>query len=274
MVFEFPDKVDSIETVPEEYRAAYVDAGEGEGFTIQDSFKPFVSAIGSLNKTLSGTRSDKKKATDEAGAMRILHKNMGEFVSELGVEVTEEDLLGALKGYVSDLTTKVKNGEEMGINLEKIKAESKKLTDEKVGEANARTEKMERALHKHLIGDVAVRALTNAGAISVDLLLPHLEKKCKVVQDGETFSVRVLDADGEARSDGKGGWLSLEDAAIEMKANEKYTPAFKSEAKGGTGANAGETKRTIRPGGNQQAEKSSVEKITAGLQEGLHKQTA
>jgi hypothetical protein len=272
MPFEFQKVVESLEEVPEEYRGVY---GEGSGdnadkYVLNPVVAPLADAIGSLNKTLAGTRADKKKATDEAAGKRVALKSFEELAQEQGITYDPEDLLGGFKNHLIELTDKVKNGKELGINMEKIKADADRQVEERVGVANAKTEKMFASLTKAKIGDVAVRALTEAGAASVDLLLPHMMGKAKVVEDGEDYSVRVLDADGEARSDGKGGWFSLTDLALEMKADAKYAPAFKSEAKGGTGTGADDTKRTITDT-SKQGEKSSVDKISAGLGE-LQKQ--
>lgn len=268
MPFEFQEVVESLEEVPEEYRGVY-GAGAGdnaEKYVLNPIVKPMASAIGSLNKTLAGTRSDKKTATDESAKRRVALKAFEELAGELGIPFDADDLLGGFKNHFTDLTDKVKNGKELGINIDKIKTDADRLVEERVGIADAKTAKMFISLTKAKIGDVAVRALTNAGAASIELLLPHMMGKAKVVEDGDDYSVRVLDADGEARSDGKGGWFSLDDLALEMKADAKYAPAFKSEDKGGTGTEADSTKRTITDT-SKQGEKSSVDKISAGLNE-------
>lgn len=270
MPFEFPGVVESMEEVPEEYKAGYA-GGTGENaekFVITGIAKTMGASILSLNKTLDGTRADKKTATDESAGRRVALKSFETLAGELGIEVLEGNVLDGFKNHLTDLTVKVKNGKEMGINLEKVKVNADKMVEERVGVADAKTAKMFKSLTDALIGDVAVRALTEAGAASIDLLLPHLQQKCKVVLDEATdkYVVRVLDADGEARSDGKGGWLSLAGLALEMKADTKYAPAFKSEDKGGTGTKTHETKRTITDKQNQ-GEKSSVDKISAGIAE-------
>ena len=67
----------------------------------------------------------------------------------------------------------------------------------------------------------------------------------------------------------------LEDAALEMKGDERFMPAFKSEAKGGTGVNSSESKRTIVPGNNnQEVKQNPTDMISQGLKEGMHKQPA
>ena len=102
MPFEFPEVVDSMEDVPEEFKAGYA-AGSGDTadkFIITGLAKNMAATIGSLNKTLSGTRSDKKKATDEAATGRLFSKSLSDLTSELGIEIVDEDLVASLKGHL------------------------------------------------------------------------------------------------------------------------------------------------------------------------------
>ena len=91
--------------------------------------------------------------------------------------------------------------------------------------------------------------------------MPHIKSQTRVFKDenGE-YTVRVVDGQGDARSDGRGGWMSVRDLVAEMKTT--FPMAFESTAPSGTGAKSNQTER--RPGVKSQ-DMSSVQKIAAGL---------
>ncbi len=269
--FETNNSVADIDTVPENYRGLYVegqnDAGE-KVFIISDVAKGLVADYIGTNKSLVQTRADKKAASDESASRRVTKKSVVDFVSNLGVEgVDEEEPLAALTGYITDLTEQVKGGKQIKVDLDKIRAESKRLLDEAVAVEVAKTGKMQGALERYLVGQAASNAIADAKG-SRELLLPIVKERVRVVQDGEDFVVRVVDVDGDFRSDGAGGWMGVAGLVAELKTSENYARAFESEAPAGTGIKPGApTQKTPR----QTSDLTPAQKIAQGLSKGQHR---
>lgn len=268
MPFNFEETVDSIESVPTEYRAAYVQGQDGK-FTLQDTFKPFASAIIGTNASLGKTTADLRKANKEAADRRGLLKHFEDLAQSMGVEFDEQKpLQDALKAYIEDLAAKAKNGGEVKVNLDKIRGDYERKYGELDTTSKATIGKMEKTLQKYLVGQQVSAALAKHKG-SIELLSPVIERSVKVLVDGEDYVVRVVDSNGDARSDGKGGWLGVEDFVGELKRLPAYARAFESEAAGGSGS---------RPQGSQRGAAAAVttgkpnmsatEKIAAGLNKG------
>ena len=209
MEFDFTknETIESLDSVPERYRGIYVEA-DGK-FTVSDAAKGLVGDYIGVTSTLAGVRVDKKKVTDENAERRLATKAIEDFAQSVGLEVGDEGHLAALQAFVDDLQGQVKGGKEIKINLDKINGEWENRFAELGSSKDAEIGEMRSALSKHLISDAASRALAEAKG-SIDLLLPHVLNQCKVVkEDGGSYRVTVLDAQGDSRFDGSGGLMGV-----------------------------------------------------------------
>lgn len=266
--FEKHAVVESMDTVPEKYKALYTPIEDGDDagkFTVGEAFKGIVGDYTGTAKALGLSRNDKTKASDESAKRRIALKGYEDIMEALGIEEDSRTAEG-LKAYVDEIADQAKNGKELKINIDKIREEmSKKHAIELEGK-DAEISKRDTALSKHLISNVATLALAEAKG-SVDLLLPHVKDNTKVVvaESGE-YEVRVLDSAGEVRFNGAGNPLTVGELVTSMKADEKFARAFESETPGGGGAKPGSTSMkgtgSVR---DMSAEKSATDKISSGL---------
>lgn len=269
--FEENASVTDVNSIPAEYRGLYAegknDAGETV-FTVSDAAKALVGDYVGTNRSLIQSRADKKAASDESAGRRVSAKLVNEFVRNLGVEdVDENEPLTALNGFINDLTEQVKGGKAIKIDLDKIKAESKRLLDEAVSAEVAKTGKMQSTLERYLVGEAAGAAIADAKG-SRELLLPIVKNQVRVIPDGEDFVVRVVDSDGDVRSNGAGGWMGIKELVAEMKLNDIYARAFESESPSGTGTKPGSTQmKTPRQG----TDMTPAQKISAGLAKNQHR---
>ena len=261
--------VEDLNTVPEKFRGIYEEIAEGDDagkFTISESAKSLAEAYDGTNSSLEKARADKKKASDESASRRVTQKRVEEFIREqLGVEdIDEEDPLNTLQDQVRSLMEGAKNGKELKINLDKMKADFQKKQDEAVSAKDVEIDKLRGDLFQTKVSDVGARSIT-AEKGSVALLLPHVEKRCKVVEDEGKYVVRVIDSQGDFRSDGKGGWMTVADLVKEMKADEQFSQAFDSDTPSGSGSDPASGGKP--PGGGRKPgeSKSSIDKIRAGL---------
>lgn len=269
--FEGNESVADVNTIPEKYRGLYAegqnDAGETV-FALADSAKGLVADYLGTTRSLASAKNDKTKASDESAKRRQSLKAFDDLVEGLGVEVGDDGVATAIAAFITELQGKVKNGEEVNVNLDKIKADFEKRVGDMKTAHDTEIQERDGALSRHLISDAASRALAGAKG-SIELLLPHVQNQCKVVRDDDgTYSVRVLDAQGDARMDSAGGWMGVDGLVSEMKNQDTFNRAFESEVKSGTGPVPGSMK-SISPA--QKAELSPTEKIRAGLQKGQAK---
>lgn len=274
MEFDFEKNgiVESIDSVPEKYRGLYAEGADDNAgkFLLSDAAKPLVADYVGVASTLAGIRVDKKKVTDENAERRLSSKAVEDFAQSLGLEVTDDGVAATLKAFVDDLQGQVKGGKELKINLDKINNDWQTRMAELEAAKNVEIKERDGALHQHLISDAATRALADSKG-SIDLLLPHVQRQCKVFRtDDGKYTVQVMDEQGDARFDGQGGMMTVNSLVTEMKTLDKFGRAFDSENqdKSGNGTVPGSlSKSNIQPG-QPNRELSPVEKIRIGLAKG------
>lgn len=255
--FENNATVSSLDDIPSKYHGLYEEF-DGK-FNITENVKSLVEDYTGTVKSLVRSRADKKKSSDESAERRNSLKELDQVMDSLGLEDKTPE---GLTNHVNELLAKVKGGQAMQVNLDKIQAQADSRIAEAVATKDTELTAMRVTLDKHLVNDVAVRVIAAAKG-SPELLLPHIRQSCKVVQDGDNYVVRVVDNQGDVRSDGAGGWLSVEAFVSEMKNSDVYARAFESEQKGGSGTPPGSGKGSSSF--NQRKDASPNEKIAAGL---------
>lgn len=259
--------VADINVVPEQFRSYYQEGEDGK-HVINPAVKGLAEAYTGVSKKAKKLEADRAAANKEAADRRGELGRFSALVEELGVEIPDgvdpKDTPAIIKSAFEDLTNRVKNGKDIKVNMDKVKAESERRIAEVQAQSEAEKAAMLQSLHEHMVGRDAAVALAGAGVVEkgTELLMPKVMESAKVLKDEDgKFVVRIVDADGNSRSDGKGGFMTVADRVAELRT--EYPIAFKSEAPGGSGSPAGGTggKKPPVPGG----EKSSVSKISAGL---------
>lgn len=283
MEFDFTEnaQVSDINVVPEKYRGLYQEADDGSGnkvYALSEAAKPLAEAYDGVNKTLKDVQNKKKQANDESAQRRQTLKGVEETLRGAGFELDEnKDITEQLKGALDDLTSKAKNGEQIKVDMDKVKADADKRVNEVTQNKDSEIKAMQSALHKHLVSDHAVRAISEEKG-TPELLQPIVERHAKVVNAGADqsgtpqYQVVITDNDGDARSDGKGGYMTVRDFVSELKKDQKFARAFESETPSGTGASPGSMNRAPGQNGPGASEsKTSRDKIAAGLNKGQHR---
>jgi hypothetical protein len=223
-----------------------------------------------VSKSLVASRKDKKTASDESATRRVAVKAFEELADSMGLEPGDDGYAAALKSHIEELTTKVKGGADMKVNMDKLKANYDKQLSEGLAGKDKEIEVRDKALEKHLIENVALGALAKHKG-SVELLMPILRGMCKVVCDeaGE-YMVRVKDKDGDVRTNASGGFMGVAEAVEELKTQPAYKPAFESETPTGFGVKPGSQSKTVIKPTSNTGELSAAGKIAAGLAKGQH----
>lgn len=267
-MFDFPETLEAekFNSVPQEYQGLYQEGDNG--YTLVDHAKPLVESYKGVLSNLEKANAAKKQANEESAARRTRIKGFQSLAQELGLELGEDDdLLEGLKSAVEDLRAKAKNGENVQVDLDKVKKTMQAQQEEALGAKDKEIQGRDKAIQKYLVDQKATAAVAEAKG-SVDLLLPHIRSASKVVQDGEDpdgtprYVTRILDADGEFRTDGKGDYMDIGGLVAEMRNSEKFARAFESEEQAGSGARPG---ASTRPTPAHKGERSGVQKIADGL---------
>lgn len=260
--FDANANVETLDNVPTEFHAIYAKGADNK-FTVNPALKPLVDSYSGMTKAFNAETKLKSNANKEATERRILLKGIKDFAEGLGLTIEDEaKVVDVLATHIADLTGKVKGGEVMKVNLDTVKKQYEKQLAEAVNAEKGETLKMKGSLERHLISEAATAALATSGAISPQLLMPHVKAQVRVVQSGDDFVAAVVDSDGTIRTNGKGSPMTVADLVGEMKTKAEFSVAFKSEAKGGSGVdNKGQSKKTPVA----QEDKSPVALIEDGL---------
>ena len=247
--------VDSLDTVPEAFRGAYV-AGDDGKFAIRPEVVGLTGALDGLNGALKKERDTTKQLKAQPTGAAIL-KNLGLGETEEAALTTITDLRAQVAAKAQVDPAKIRQEIEATFGTERTGFRTQ-LTD------------MEATLEEHLVGNVAKSAIATHKGNEL-FLMPHIEKAAKVVKDDATgkYVVRVVDGDGQFRGDGKGGFMGVDDLVGEMKANKQFGGAFESEQQGGGGGGSGtQPSRQAQQFQQQRSQsegRSSTDKIAAGM---------
>ncbi|NOK32328.1 hypothetical protein HMI49_03815 [Corallococcus exercitus] len=245
MEFEWQQELDALDIVPEKFRGLYA-KGEGGKFALDpDVFKRMDHS--GLTTALDKERKNSKALTAAQAAWLKLGK-------------TPEDVeksLGELKAALA----KAQEGKDGAANFEKLKADLEAGHAKALGERDTVVERMRASLHKHLVDAEATAALAELKGSAV-LLLPHVQKHVKVIEEGGSFLARVVDAEGDPRGNGKGGFLTIREFVTELKKDANFARAFDSTSASGSGTQPG-PRTGAMPSGSDKL--NPTQRISAGL---------
>lgn len=241
--------------VPEQFRAAYTD-GEGGKKIINTAMNGLVQVITGLNGALRSERTTTKALKGQKDVATAVQETLKDF----GVTTLEE-----AKAKMEEMTTTITANSK--VDPAKIKAEIERTFQAEREGFTGRIGKMQGTLERYLVDSAATGALAEAKG-NVKLLLPIIKQSVKVVEDGEDYVVRVVDAEGTYRGNGMGGFMTVAEYVKELKASKDYGVAFESEAPTGGGRQGQPVSRQVaqQQAVQQQREQmSATDKIAAGL---------
>lgn len=263
MEFDFnkSQTVETLEAVPVDFRGLYAEAdGKFKLATDDPKVGSAVSAVLRLNQSLNSERT----GHDKTRAKVVDLGGLSEYGS------TVEEILEGFNAQVETLKKGAKNkgAEDLDRQVTKIKEDlAKTHTTEKEALGN-RITALTGQLHGLLVTNTATTALTAAGALDAELVLPHLNTQVKVSEEEGKFNVHVVDKAGDTRYSGTtGSPMSISELVLEMKANDKYKPLFKSEAPAGGGKGPTQRRQQTIPGQGQE-DLTPQQKIAKGLAAG------
>lgn len=239
--------VDAIDQLDEPLRALYV---EKDG-----KFHLDVAGLedtSGLKSALEAERNNARNATRQTAAWRALGKTPEEI----------KELLEARAATEEEKATKAGEWDKLKTQMNDKHALDLKAKDDAAG-------KMRTSLERYLVDAAATTAIAAAKGVP-ELLLPHVQRQVKVLEEDGEFVARVVDAKGDLRVDGKGEPMTISALIEEMKKNEIYGRAFEgSGASGGgmlpNGGGGGGAKTMTTADFNALDPKTRAAKMAAGL---------
>lgn len=223
-MFDFPLTVDSLDAVPENYRALYVEE-DGE-FKLEGAL---YTKIDKLAKTIEKERSRAKDATRDAKAWG----DIGGTPEEVKKLLAEKDAKHAEE--IERLQKLIDEKGDSAGKIEKIKKELEKARDEAIAAKDQELSSMEGTLKSHLMEAAAKAAIAEEKG-KVKPLLPYVLNKLSFVKEGGQYAVRVLDEDGEVRLTKDGKDMGIRELVQELKADQDFSALFEGTGISGSGS--------------------------------------
>lgn len=209
-------EMDTLDGVDEGFRSLYEEAG-GK-FRLKVDGMPDVGALETKAKT----------AQSEAIAERK-KRQAWEAIGKSPEEIAEM-LAAAEKAE----TAKAEKAGEW----DKLKAQMNEKHAAELEAERTAAQKMRGTLERYLVDAAATSAIASAKGVP-ELLLPHVQRHMRVVEEGGEFVAQVVDAKGDPRVNGKGEPLTVADLVAEMRQSEIYGRAFEGSGQSGSGMHPG-----------------------------------
>ena len=185
-----------------------------------------------------------QKALEDAVAAKVAEETEGLRVNRDEVLKEKKSLADKLRKYKDIDPEKYaelkalqeeaerKAAEESG-NFEALEKQLKEQHAKELDTEKSKGEKLTRSLENYLVRAAATKAIADAEG-AVDLLLPHVIDRLRVVENDDGHFARVVDAAGQpVVQDAQGTPMTI-DTLVTGEMKEKFPSAFK-----GTGATGG-----------------------------------
>lgn len=212
--------VDKLEDVPEKHRDLYVERGGRFYLEAEDN--------DDMAEVRSALEKERTKNTELGRQIKKWEK----------AGKTPEEIMSLLEGN-ADLDAAIEKArKDAEVAADKRIEQVNKKHQQDLDKQSQRAQKLTQKIHSLVVEAPALSAVSKHKGIAT-LLMPHIKQRVKVVEDGEEFHVRVVDAKGEPRVNGKGEFLGLDDLVAEMRESDDFSRAFEGTGAGGSGTRPG-----------------------------------
>jgi hypothetical protein len=123
-------------------------------------------------------------------------------------------------------------------DFEALKNQLRETHQKAVEQKDAEIARYRTALERHLIEATAIAAIAEERG-SAKLLLPHVVRRARMVEEDGEVRVEIMGANGEPMFTAEGERATIADVVREMKASDDYAGAFEASGKSGSGASGG-----------------------------------
>jgi hypothetical protein len=271
MPFDFSANrtVEDLTKVPEDFRGFYKEASDGSGHVLDEANPVVVSAvkvIGGLWTTVANQRREieTKVKTGVEGALAPL--------SEYGADAN---------AILEAVTAKLDEAKKSGVRGSKDQEAALEKLRKDLGDVHVAKERQWEESRTGLIGQIRRLLVDNqiGEALGDRALSPKVAKRVigdfVDIEEDEGGNFRTIVRDPVTNEPRKrvtdGGLLTVQELVGELATNDEYKPLFKSEAPKGSGSSPGGPGKRVEHT-PPAAQKSYVDKITAGLRKGQQHQ--
>lgn len=214
--FTLHPELESLDAIPEKFHALYEER-DGK-FVLDSTLATKLKSDEGLKKALEAER----KAAREKSKLVSRWESLGKTPEEI------EELLAKLEE--ADNKAKAKEGDIEGL---------KKQYDEKLTKAltplQQKAAKLEAKLQETLVQSAAVSAIAAEKGVP-ELLLPHVERRARVVEEDGEYVVKIFQPDGKTPMVNDAGEpATIADLIAQMKEDAKFGRAFESSGATGSG---------------------------------------
>jgi len=265
MKFDFTKnrKVDTLDGVPDNFRAFYEEAADEGGFNLRNDAvtTAAVASISGLNSALNKARADADNAK---------RNNTIDLSGLSSYGSTVDEIVANMNKKVSELTEqKDHNQKSVSERISQIQKEHTaaiaKLKTEKDAELSSKDE----TLHNYMLDQSVMQAAGTWQGLNPVLVAPFARKQMAVKTIDDQVRVVVLGTDGEARysklAERAGELMQPDELLAEMSEQPDYKQLFPSkQASQGGGSQPARIPVGIRKT-DATAGMSPAQKITAGL---------
>lgn len=235
----FEPTVDSLDAVPEDARPFYRKAPDGKFNLIT------AESIDKLESSLGNTKRERDEAKRRA-ALVDQWEGLGKSADEIKALLEREAAADEERAKAAGEWDKLKAQMESNFNKERETFTQKE-------------QRLQTALEKHLIGEAATRAIAEEKGVPT-LLLPHVERRVKVTETDDGYSVVVLDDDGKTpKLNAENKPMSIRELVASMRDDETFGRAFEGSGHSGGGGTGGS--------GGGGGDFSGLKKSTMGVKE-------
>lgn len=244
--------VGDINTVPEQFRSAYVQ--QGDAYVINEALKPYLDVADGRARLLKVAKADKARAMSESAQRR---QQIDQWAA-LGFESPE-----AAKAAYDELKSK------KGIDPEAIKTAVAKSYEDKLVASDTKIANMRKTMEGYVIDGAAATAIAEEKGVSA-LLMPIVRSNVSTIENEDgTYSAVFRDQDNNIRiSPDTGRPLTIKEFVANLKKDKTYAGAFEGNGGGGGGTPPARQVAQQQQRGNGGTELSATQKIALGLKQG------
>lgn len=224
--------IDSLDAVDETVRPLYVEKG--------GKFHLDVNGLPDTGKLTRALESERKAKADYEARLRQYS----------GVDVDRyQQLLSESEKHQQEAADRERKELEARGQYEKALADREAAhkaaleretaaTRKALAEREAEVVALRTSMQRDKLEAEATRAIASARGVT-ELLLPHVKAMTRVVDQGGTLVVEVLDVNGNPRTKGSGEPFGLSDLVAEMRSSPIFARAFEADGTRGTGSGSG-----------------------------------
>jgi hypothetical protein len=231
--------IDKLEDVPEAVRGEYTEKDGKFHLSLEGYEDP-----AKVQKALDVERVARAKIEKELKEQKKVWEKLGKTPDEI------EKLVAEARNNEQAQLEKAGEFEKVKTQILEQAERDKKALQDKLASKDGEIHALKVSLQNQLVDVEATAAIASAKGEPI-LLLPAIQRRTKVVEEGGKHVVKVLDAKGDPMVDGKGNPLTIVDLVSELKQDKVFGRAFEASGNSGSG---------MRPNGGSGGSGSTIAK--------------